>query len=66
MAGPISAKNYLLSPASSDLFAGDTLTQNLQNQLEERRKKLLAAAKGQSPLSTVGGAALDLGLTPSV
>lgn len=61
--GPLSAKNTMLSPAATDLSLGDALAQQLQDQLAERRKKLLMAAKtGGSPF--VGGnAAMDLGLT---
>lgn len=58
--GPTSSKNTLLSPAATDLSLGDSLSQQLQDQLAERKKKLMAAA--QTPGSLFGGAAMDLGL----
>ena len=38
-ANTASQKNLSLSPAVSDLGLGDNLTQQLQNKLEEERKK---------------------------
>lgn len=45
--GPGSAKNFGLSPAAHDLGLGDQLVQQLQDQEEERKKKLLQL--GQVP-----------------
>lgn len=45
-------KNYAMNPAVSDLGLGDQLSQQLDDQEEERKKKLLqASGKGQ----TLGG-----------
>lgn len=63
--GPISSKNAMLSPAATDLSLGDQLSQQLQDQLAERRKKLLLAAQQPGGLLGFSSAALDLGLTPN-
>lgn len=57
--GPMGYKNLSLSPAAADLGLGDQLTQQLQDQLAERRKRSLAAA--QTPGSPFpGGAAASM------
>lgn len=43
-----SAKNTPLGPAAQDLGLGDMLNQQLQDQEEERKKKLLAQAQQAS------------------
>lgn len=41
----ISAKNQMISAAASDLGLGDMLKQQLDDTMEERRKKLLRQAQ---------------------
>lgn len=51
MTGLVSTKNFLLTPAASDLGLVDQLTQTLADQAEERRKKTaieLQQASGRS------------------
>ncbi len=62
-----SAKNFALSPAAVDLGLGDQLTGQLEESVEEQRKKRLMAAKLQQQTQGIGGtmaggAAADLGL----
>lgn len=46
--GPTSQKNLAISPAASDLGLGDSLQQQLQDQLAERRK-IQASKNGSVP-----------------
>lgn len=53
--GPLSSKNLSLSPAASDLGLGDSVAQQLQDQLAERKKKLslqTGGIPGASPFSS--------------
>jgi hypothetical protein len=60
-----SAKNFALSPAASDLGLGDMISQQLQDDLAMRKKKLLKQTASQSLLQTaltpgtMGGDALQ-------
>jgi hypothetical protein len=60
--GPTSAKNLMLSPAATELSAGDALAQQLQDQLAQRRKLQQLAVKGAGTPFT-GASVMDLGLT---
>lgn len=42
-------KNYAISSAAADLGLGDQLTQQLADQEDERKKKLMTAGKGALP-----------------
>lgn len=60
---PIAAKNFLGSSAATDLGLGDQLVQQLQDTLDERKKKqqlmndpINAAAGGGTTLGLIGGA----------
>jgi len=58
-----SAKNMPLSPASSALGLGDQLTQQLQDDVDERRKKLMQssmAAPGAFGASAMSPASMAL------
>lgn len=56
----MSAKNFPLSPAAQDLGLGDMANQQLQDQVEERRKKLIQ----NSQVGAIGsGISSALGLT---
>lgn len=57
-----SAKNMMISPAVSDLGLGDQLVQSLQDEDEERKKKLLQQA---NQMSNMGAPAL-VGMSPGV
>lgn len=63
---PIAQKNLLGSPAATDLGLGDQLTQQLQDQLAEKRKQaqlnnpINAAAGGASGLGLIGGSVSNL------
>jgi hypothetical protein len=60
-----SAKNFALSPAASDLGLGDMLSQQLQDDLANRKKKALQMKGAQGDLraalepSVMGGNALQ-------
>lgn len=53
-------KNLALNPAAQDLGLGDQLQQELQNQLELRRKKMASAGINQQPSLLTGVASSDL------
>ena len=46
---PMNQKNYAMNPAVSDLGLGDQLSQQLDDQEEERKKKLLQAVARARP-----------------
>lgn len=59
----LSTKNAMLSQAGQDLGLGDQLKTQVENELQQRKKKLLTAAGlGMSPGGGLGQAASALGL----
>lgn len=71
---PMNAKNFALSPAAGDLGLsggmGQLLTDQLHDEEEQRKKRLLQMAKqDQNPGifgdGTMGNAAMSLGLGPA-
>lgn len=65
---PLSAKNAMISPASVDLGLGAGLSDQLKQEEEEKRKKLMGLKnKGSLPGAygdnVMSPAAMDLGLT---
>jgi hypothetical protein len=57
--GPQSAKNAMLSPAATDLGMGDALKQQLQDELDERKKQ-------QNPANAASGLGNSLISSPAV
>lgn len=62
--GPTGYKNLLTQPsaAASDLFLGDQITEALQTQIEERKKRLMLAANKNNVAPMASGSVMDLGL----
>jgi hypothetical protein len=62
MSGNTSATNLSLSPAAHDLGLGDMVRQQLQDDLDERKKKLLASkgAPGGNTQQALNPATLSL------
>lgn len=59
----VSAKNFALSPAATTLGLGDQTKMALEDDLEERKKKLLLASK-LSPTPNLLGLSTGSGMTP--
>lgn len=57
----MSAKNTMLSPAAADLGLGDALRQQVEDTIDERKKKLLRQAQiAQGPMASIGPATQSL------
>lgn len=57
---PQNPKNFAISAAGTDLGLGDMLTQQLQDQEMERKKKLMTQAPRNYGDSALGPAAMSL------
>lgn len=61
--GPMGTKNLLtFSPAATDLGLGDQLTEELNTQLAERKKRIMSASQPPASTPFFSGATIDLGL----